>query len=673
MNSDQLRKLIDVVSESSQGVAEGSSNRLVPGKFYLLTYNNEVFPDPGAPEVPFEFDDAKEVLDFYKYRLSMYQYDDFTPVKFDGKNFQKIEGVAEESSDNKYSNLSNRGVNRGINRAADDFDRMMDLDQAESPHYKTQHQQDTKQRLKTKPMPGPKGPLPEEQGMEESDLSGPTLHWSSKLKDREDPEGKRTKLEPATGKYRVTSAGPEGAKYVKQQIKSRQQSGGIAGPKGQLPKQGVAEGKRTLRDYIAESETAYSRPVRGDNFAINIREECLLETWVCDETVDGIVLHADNRMIEMLHQYGYLQEGDISQLQKSIADAPVAAVAAMETGHDVADAGEYDFEGDMAKDDLATIIRAARRLTGMLDDNENMPEWVQSKINKAADYVDTAADYVESNKEQDMAEGLDPIKKIRLNDLIELYRDSTEPNAYYDREIDDPDEVIAMIRSEFGNKIADQVAAGAKKMHYPRHGIQRSDPLGGNRPVDRMTKAGKMYKQDMDFRKRMSKYRMGIDEQGVAEGFNSDLEMQLHNLTKSPDMYDAIYNALGRNDSVGQHLQDMMSDVARENRLHPDDDIEQIIDVMADRLEDQYGDPDISEAKYQGRTVPLGKPMKGDVKKSKVYVRGPKGNVVKVNFGQKGMKIKKSIPGRRKNFRARHNCDNPGPRWKARYWSCRAW
>lgn len=160
---------------------------------------------------------------------------------------------------------------------------------------------------------------------------------------------------------------------------------------------------------------------------------------------------------------------------------------------------------------------------------------------------------------------------------------------------------------------------------------------------------------------------------GVAEGFNSDLEMELHNLTKSPDMYDAIYNALGRNDEMGQHLQDMMYDVARENRLHSDDDIEQIIDIMADRLEDKYGDPDISEAKYQGRTVPLGKPMKGDVKKSKVYVKGPKGNVVKVNFGDKTMRIKKNIPGRRKNFRARHNCDNPGPRWKARYWSCRAW
>ena len=95
-------------------------------------------------------------------------------------------------------------------------------------------------------------------------------------------------------------------------------------------------------------------------------------------------------------------------------------------------------------------------------------------------------------------------------------------------------------------------------------------------------------------------------------------------------------------------------------------------------------DEDLDEAEYQGRKVKLGKPTRGDVKKFKVYVKDPKtGNVKKVNFGhggtsakkagQKTMKIKKSNPARRKSFRARHNCDNPGPRTKARYWSCRAW
>lgn len=81
----------------------------------------------------------------------------------------------------------------------------------------------------------------------------------------------------------------------------------------------------------------------------------------------------------------------------------------------------------------------------------------------------------------------------------------------------------------------------------------------------------------------------------------------------------------------------------------------------------------IEEAEYQGREVKLGKPTRGDTKKFKVYVRNPKGNVVKVEFGQKGMKIKKNNPARRRSFRARHNCENPGPRHKARYWSCRKW
>jgi hypothetical protein len=82
---------------------------------------------------------------------------------------------------------------------------------------------------------------------------------------------------------------------------------------------------------------------------------------------------------------------------------------------------------------------------------------------------------------------------------------------------------------------------------------------------------------------------------------------------------------------------------------------------------------EVGEAKYHGREVPLNKPMSGDVKKSKVYVKNPKGNVVKVNFGDPNMRIKKSSPAHRRSFRARHHCENPGPKTSARYWSCRAW
>ena len=93
----------------------------------------------------------------------------------------------------------------------------------------------------------------------------------------------------------------------------------------------------------------------------------------------------------------------------------------------------------------------------------------------------------------------------------------------------------------------------------------------------------------------------------------------------------------------------------------------------------EFYDGNLQEAEYKGRKVKLNKIMQGDKKKFKVYVKNPKGNVVKVNFGQGGdakggtMRIRKSNPKARKSFRARHNCDNPGPKYKARYWACRTW
>jgi hypothetical protein len=81
----------------------------------------------------------------------------------------------------------------------------------------------------------------------------------------------------------------------------------------------------------------------------------------------------------------------------------------------------------------------------------------------------------------------------------------------------------------------------------------------------------------------------------------------------------------------------------------------------------------VTEAEYHGHKVTLGKPMQGDTKKFKVYVKNNKGKVVKVNFGAHGMNIKKNNPVHRNAYRKRHHCDQPGPRWKANYWSCRKW
>ena len=247
----------------------------------------------------------------------------------------------------------------------------------------------------------------------------------------------------------------------------------------------------------------------GDDFGISFSEDGEIATEITDILEDGIVIDLDDAALEMLAAQGAVfLEGELVEDKQKGVDGKACwkgyrrmgtkqkggktvdnCVKMEDHGPENPDAavnyGEYDREGDMAKDDLRTINSAAKELYAILDADENLPEWVQAKITKAVDYIDTVRDYMKANKYEE--------------------------------------------------------------------------------------------------------------------------------------------------------------------------------DVQTD------------EAKYQGREVPLGKKMAGDIKKSKVYVRKPNGNIVKVNFGDKKMRIKKSNPARRKSFRARHNCKNPGPRWKARYWSCRSW
>ena len=254
----------------------------------------------------------------------------------------------------------------------------------------------------------------------------------------------------------------------------------------------------------------------GDDFGISFSEDHEIATEITDILEDGIVIDLDDAALEMLAAQGAVFfEGELVEEKQKGVDGKACwkgykrmgtkqkggktvdnCVKMEDHGPEDPDAehnkGEYDREGDMAKDDLRTIADAAQELYSILDADENLPEWVQLKIIKAVDYLDTARDYMKANK----------------------------------------------------------------------------------------------YAEDID----------------------------------------------------------------------------------------------MDEAKYRGREVPLGKKMAGDVKKSKVYVKNDKGKVVKVNFGFGGksakgkvMKIKKNNPERRKSFRARHHCENPGPRWKPRYWACRSW
>jgi len=120
-------------------------------------------------------------------------------------------------------------------------------------------------------------------------------------------------------------------------------------------------------------------------------------------------------------------------------------------------------------------------------------------------------------------------------------------------------------------------------------------------------------------------------------------------------------------------LDQVKQNIAAKNCVWDNEWDELTWEVEASEIFDEDGKSLGSE--YKGRKVQLNKPFltPDGPKKRSVYVKNDKGNVVKVNFGDPNMKIKKSDPARRKSFRARHNCSNPGPKWKARYWSCKFW
>lgn len=160
-----------------------------------------------------------------------------------------------------------------------------------------------------------------------------------------------------------------------------------------------------------------------------------------------------------------------------------------------------------------------------------------------------------------------------------------------------------------------------------------------------------------------------IDDNGkkVSAIFKNKKNADKYNRNKSSDVQSLL--KLAKNTPYPKAIDESIEEYYVEN-IH---DVNELVEFLKENK------ATLSEAEYQGRKVQLNKIMQGDVKKFKVYVNNPSGNVVKVNFGHKGkggektMSIKKNNPERRKAFRARHNCDNPGPKHKARYWSCRKW
>ena len=186
--------------------------------------------------------------------------------------------------------------------------------------------------------------------------------------------------------------------------------------------------------------------------------------------------------------------------------------------------------------------------------------------------------------------------------------------------------------------------------------------------------------EDIGDKGRIALEKAGFDPMKVKEymavfndhGDTSDIDQM--NMDKV-GLADAMAMVLASHDVENESYQPMPE--GDEFDIEEDEDFEEVLGPLG-FPEDET---ELFDAEYQGRKVPLNKPMRGDTKKFKVYVKDPKtGNVKKVNFGHGGtsakrktMRIRKSNPKARKSFRARHNCANPGPKTKARYWSCRKW
>jgi len=385
---------------------------------------------------------------------------------------------------------------------------------------------------------------------------------------------------------------------------------------------------KTFKDYLLQEEHANETPSVGDVFELEMaRDETLIETTVVEVLEDGIVINADDTVMKMFEDAGYLQEywtgmdsvalggnkspvGSRSPKKPKFTEQQIQEGKMKELLGDINELTHDEFSGkyNMSKDEAREKfdikdeeeldeMSAMRRLAGMMQDKENIkntriPSHDERRIQ--VDLIDLSDEEFEAKHKMSKAQAREQFDE----DMDEM----SEPTQDAFKELKDYAETSGGIDKEEFEKAAYLVKA-----------------------------MGKPHLKDK------------------AEGMLDDLIGSMDS-----DPRDKVIQVLARH-----------------------------IDLTFLKNLFKTAEVDLDEAEYQGRKVKLGKPTRGDVKKFKVYVKNPKGNVVKVNFGhggtsakkagQKTMKIKKSNPARRKSFRARHNCDNPGPRHKARYWSCRAW
>jgi len=362
---------------------------------------------------------------------------------------------------------------------------------------------------------------------------------------------------------------------------------------------------KTFREYLSEAELTEGNPAVGDIFELEIaRDETLIETYIVDVFEDGIVLEADDTVMRILTQVGYLTE---------------------------------DSNMPTARDSISPIHSNANRDQSSDDDLEK-------------NYMDKDS-------------GATAPKKPIANpaDTSPL----TEPKAKKDPK----DYMVHEQDFKWGQDTFTDKYGGVNKYDPKTNSYQSTGPVVPNDNKTSVSTVNTLRSKSSDSSKVGPKFSQEYSSTSLARDPKTGAGDYL--ISKSREQDGEFSDEEDFQQNVSKPWMDYTLDKARHDS-----------DTMMQQTGSYKSMPQApmaqfrtttNEAKYRGRTVPLGKKMPGDVKKSKVYVRKPNGNIVKVEFGDPNMRIKKSNPKRRKSFRARHNCANPGPRWKARYWSCRSW
>ena len=351
-----------------------------------------------------------------------------------------------------------------------------------------------------------------------------------------------------------------------------------------------------------------------------------------------------------------------------------------------------DHEVEMAKADIHKLAEYSAKLSNLIDnisEEEGLPGWIQKKITLASDYIGSVYHKLDhemghpiteaSSTDMDMIhkifDGLDDEQKTQIQRELTVKSRGISvppinPNIKMKTRNPNDNDIADMPLSQLQKQYSDVVGEGKKNCGCGQ------DPCKtyGNVKEGDGRKKGIHPKGHPMRKKQQAAIHAGESAKKPLSRFSSEIGIQ------EIDCWDG-YKKQGTKPGTGKNKGKRVNNCVKEEEvtLSEDQNFHEEFGYLGYALEEG-----MFEAEYQGRKVKLNKPMRGDVKKFKVYVKDPKtGNVKKVNFGhggtsakkagQKTMKIKKSNPARRKSFRARHNCDNPGPKTKARYWSCRAW